>query len=142
MEAILVTCISTLGVIITTIIQARNTQEKKNFESILAKKIDPIMDEINIFKEKINKLEKDSEEQENIKKALLSMISGQLIQKIEEHIHNGWCSKDAKYVIKEQLFEEYKRLGGNHGMEKLVEKVLSLPEEPSKNRRKEDKGVV
>ncbi len=61
-----------------------------------------------------------------IKNGVLSIIRSQLTSKCETYIDKGFLPEYARYCL-EQLFINYKALGGNHGMEVLVEKCFELP---------------
>lgn len=61
-----------------------------------------------------------------IKSSQLSLIRSQIVSKCEKYLEQGYLPEYARYCLNE-LFEQYKALGGNHGIEKLVDKCLELP---------------
>lgn len=62
----------------------------------------------------------------SMRKGLLSIIRSQLTSKCETYLDRGFLPEYARYCL-EELFKNYKALGGNHGMEVLVEKCFDLP---------------
>lgn len=61
-----------------------------------------------------------------MKKGLLSIIRSQLVGKCERYQKKGCLPEYARYCL-EDLFNQYKALGGNHGIEKMVDKTFDLP---------------
>lgn len=61
-----------------------------------------------------------------MKKGLLAMIRSELNKECEKYLKLGYLPEYARYCI-DDLFNQYKNLGGNHGMEVLVNKTFSLP---------------
>ena len=61
-----------------------------------------------------------------MKKSQLSLIRSQIVGKCEIYSTQGYLPEYARYCL-EDLFEQYKILGGNHGIEKLVENCFELP---------------
>lgn len=61
-----------------------------------------------------------------MKEGILSIIRSQLTSKCETYLDKGYLPEYARYCL-EELFKNYKTLGGNHGMEILVEKCFELP---------------
>lgn len=61
-----------------------------------------------------------------MKLSQLSLIRSQLVGKCESYIKKGFLPEYARYCL-EDLFKQYKTLGGNHGIEKLVDKTFELP---------------
>lgn len=71
----------------------------------------------------VTKLYKDNKA---VKSAILSLVRGQIVSKVEKYEEMGYLPEYARYCL-EDLFKQYKALGGNHGIEKLVEKSFDLP---------------
>lgn len=61
-----------------------------------------------------------------MKNALLAIIRSQIVSKCERYQSEGFCPEYARYCL-EDLYKQYKILGGNHGVEILVEQTLELP---------------
>lgn len=61
-----------------------------------------------------------------MKKGLLAMIRSELNKECEKYLKLGYLPEYARYCIND-LNTQYKNLGGNHGMEILVNKIFSLP---------------
>lgn len=69
-----------------------------------------------------------------MKASMLSLIRSQIVGKCEEYTREGYLPEYARYCL-EDLFKQYKALGGNHGVEVLVNKCFELP--PTKIERGE-----
>lgn len=61
-----------------------------------------------------------------MKESILSLIRSQLVGKCEIYLKQGCLPEYARYCL-EELFKQYQILGGNHGVEKLVNKCFELP---------------
>lgn len=61
-----------------------------------------------------------------LKSGLLAIIRSQIVSKCEKYQKEGCLPEYARYCL-EDLFKQYKILGGNHGIEKLVDKTFELP---------------
>lgn len=61
-----------------------------------------------------------------VKASILSLIRSQIVGKCESYMKKGFLPEYARYCL-EDLFKQYKTLGGNHGIEKLVDKTFELP---------------
>lgn len=61
-----------------------------------------------------------------MKLSQLSLIRSQIVSKCESYTKKGFLPEYARYCL-EDLFKQYKALGGNHGIEKLVDKTFELP---------------
>jgi hypothetical protein len=66
-----------------------------------------------------------------MKQGLLSIIRSQVVSKCEKYQKDGFLPEYARYCL-EDLFKQYKQLGGNHGVEKLVDKTFELPSTKNK----------
>ena len=58
--------------------------------------------------------------------SMLSLIRSQIVGKCETYMKQGFLPEYARYCL-EELFKQYKALGGNHGVETLVNKCYELP---------------
>lgn len=61
-----------------------------------------------------------------MKASMLSLIRSQIVSKCESYNKKGFLPEYARYCL-EDLFKNYKNLGGNHGIETLVNKTFELP---------------
>lgn len=61
-----------------------------------------------------------------MKLSQLSLIRSQIVSKCESYMKKGFLPEYARYCL-EDLFKQYQILGGNHGIEKLVDKTFELP---------------
>ena len=61
-----------------------------------------------------------------MKLSILSLIRSQIVGKCESYMKEGYLPEYARYCL-EDLFKQYKSLGGNHGIETLVKKCFELP---------------
>lgn len=61
-----------------------------------------------------------------MKASMLSLIRSQIVSKCESYNKKGFLPEYARYCL-EDLFKNYKNLGGNHGVETLVNKTFELP---------------
>lgn len=61
-----------------------------------------------------------------IKSALLSIIRSKIVNMCEEYQSLGYLPEYARYTL-DDLHKQYKILGGNHGIEKLVHNTFDLP---------------
>lgn len=61
-----------------------------------------------------------------VKLGLLSIIRSQIVSKCESYQNKKYLPEYARYCL-EDLFVQYKALGGNHGIEILVNNTFELP---------------
>lgn len=61
-----------------------------------------------------------------MKLSMLSLIRSQIVGKCESYTKKGYLPEYARYCLSD-LFEQYKALGGNHGIEILVNNTFELP---------------
>lgn len=61
-----------------------------------------------------------------MQESMVLLLRSQITEKCEKYIELGYLPDYARSCI-EDLFKQYKILGGNHGVEKLVDLVFSLP---------------
>lgn len=76
----------------------------------------------------LKELKENKKANEAMKSAMLSIIRGQIVNDSKGYLKQGFMSRDERYCL-EQLLNNYKALGGNHGIELLVDKCLQLPVE-------------
>lgn len=81
-------------------------------------------------------LAKNQSNNNAMKKSMLSLIRSQIVGKCEIYLQQECLPEYARYCLQD-LFEQYKKLGGNHGIEILVEKCFQLP--PSKKEKGDKK---
>ena len=75
----------------------------------------------------ISKQLKDNKQNNNaMKSSMLSLIRSQIVGKCESYMKQRYLPEYARYCL-EELFKQYKVLGGNHGIETLVNKCFELP---------------
>ena len=61
-----------------------------------------------------------------MKASQLSIIRSQIVSKCEKYLEQRYLPEYARYCLNE-LFEQYKNLRGNHGIEVLVNQCFELP---------------
>lgn len=71
-------------------------------------------------------LKENKTSNEAMKASMLSLIRSQIVGKCEVYMKQGYLPEYARYCL-EELFKQYKALGGNHGIEVLVNKCYELP---------------
>ena len=71
-------------------------------------------------------LKENKKSNDAMKASMLSLIRSQIVGKCESYTKKGFLPEYARYCL-EDLFKQYKTLGGNHGIEKLVDKTFELP---------------
>lgn len=54
------------------------------------------------------------------------MLRSQITSKVENYLKLGYLPSYARYCL-EDLYKQYSALGGNHGIDILIDKVYSLP---------------
>ena len=72
------------------------------------------------------KLEDNAVNNEAMKNSMIILLRSQIVSKCENYLELGYLPDYARSCITD-LFEQYTALGGNHGVNKLVDKVLELP---------------
>ncbi len=79
------------------------------------------------FKNDVNsKLQDNEKSNKAMKEATIAMLRSQIISKCENYQKMGYLPEYARYCLTE-LFGQYTALGGNHGVNILVDEVLKLP---------------
>ena len=115
--------ITQAGVIITAILSFitalvqiySNKKSKQSDETLIT------------FKNDVNsKLQDNENSNKAMKEATIAMLRSQIISKCESYQRMGYLPEYARYCLTE-LFEQYTALGGNHGVNILIDEVLKLP---------------
>ena len=79
------------------------------------------------FKNDVNsKLQDNENSNKAMKEATIAMLRSQIISKCETYQRMGYLPEYARYCLTD-LFKQYTALGGNHGVNILVDEVLKLP---------------
>ena len=79
------------------------------------------------FKNDVNsKLQDNEKSNKAMKEATIAMLRSQIISKCETYQRMGYLPEYARYCLTD-LFKQYTALGGNHGVNILVDEVLKLP---------------
>lgn len=63
-----------------------------------------------------------------IQSSMIILLRSQIVGKCEDYLNLGYLPDYARLCL-EDLFEQYKILGGNHGVGVLVDKTFNLPPE-------------
>lgn len=61
-----------------------------------------------------------------MKESMVLLLRSQIVGKCEKYIDLGYLPDYARSCL-EDLFKQYETLGGNHGVNKLVEQCFELP---------------
>lgn len=88
------------------------------------------VEKIDVFEVDIEESKKDRKETreilEAIKESNLAIVRSQIVSKCEEYMKRGNLPEYARYCL-EELHGNYKKLGGNHGIDILVDNCFELP---------------
>lgn len=79
-----------------------------------------------IFGYIIKELKENKNSNNAMKSAMLSLIRSDIVGNCEKYKKQGFLPENDRYCL-EELHKEYKSLGGNHGIEVLVEECYRLP---------------
>lgn len=74
----------------------------------------------------IKELKDNRDSNKAMKQSMVLLMRSQIVGKCEKYQDLGYLPDYARSCL-EDLFKEYKVLGGNHGVEKLVDKIFELP---------------
>lgn len=101
---------------ISVLIQTRtNKKAKKSDESLT------------VFKKEVNKKLSDNDiNNKAMEKSMMILLRSQIVSKCENYQTLGYLPDYARSCLCD-LFEQYTALGGNHGVNLLVDEVLKLP---------------
>lgn len=72
------------------------------------------------------KLDQNEVANDSMKNSMIILLRSQIVSKCETYQKLGYLPSYARSCL-DDLFLQYKRLGGNHGVEILVNKTLELP---------------
>lgn len=72
-----------------------------------------------------------------MKESILSLIRSQIVGKCETYMGQGFLPEYARYCL-EELFKQYRLLGGNHGIKTLVNKCFELPLSKKEEKKNEN----
>lgn len=61
-----------------------------------------------------------------MKNSMVLLLRSQIVGKCEKYLEMGYLPDYARSCL-EDLFEQYTTLGGNHGVNKLVDQCFELP---------------
>lgn len=74
----------------------------------------------------IKELKDNRKNNKAMKDSMVLLMRSQIVGKCEKYLKEKYLPDYARSCL-EDLFKEYKVLGGNHGVEKLVDKTFELP---------------
>ena len=74
----------------------------------------------------VKELKENKKSNTAIKDSMVLLLRSQITGKIEKYMELGYLPDYARSCI-EDLFTQYKSLGGNHGVELLVNQCFNLP---------------
>ena len=101
---------------ITVLIQTRTNKKAKQSDETLLE-----------FKENVNKkLQENDNNNKAMEKSMMILLRSQIVSKCENYQELGYLPDYARSCLCD-LFEQYTALGGNHGVNLLVDEVLKLP---------------
>ena len=101
---------------VTVLIQTHtNKKAKKSDETLIS------------FKNDVNlKLQENDNNNKAMEKSMMILLRSQIVSKCENYQTLGYLPDYARSCLCD-LFEQYTALGGNHGVNLLVDEVLKLP---------------
>jgi len=120
----------------------QNRQENKKKETDKKNKVENDLNELtelvtkrqtfleNNITEKLSTCEANDKVMQD---SMVSLLRSQIVSKAEHYLEIGYLPDYARFCLTD-LFKNYEQLGGNHGVEKLVDQVLDLP--PKKKSKK------
>lgn len=74
----------------------------------------------------VKELKDNRKSNKAMKQSMILLMRFQIVGKCEKYQNLGYLPDYARSCL-EDLFKEYKVLGGNHGVEKLIDKTFELP---------------
>lgn len=74
----------------------------------------------------IKELKENKQNNSAMKSGMIAIIRSQLVSKCEKYQKEGFLPEYARYCL-EDLYKQYKQLGGNHGIDILVDETFKLP---------------
>lgn len=101
---------------ITALVQLHSNKKAKDSDKTL----------VELKKNVDYKLEENEKSNKAMKEATIAMLRSQIVSKCETYQKLGYLPEYARYCLTD-LFKQYTALGGNHGVNLLVDEVLKLP---------------
>ena len=101
---------------ITALVQLHSNKKAKDSDKTL----------VELKKNVDYKLEENEKSNKAMKEATIAMLRSQIVSKCENYQKLGCLPEYARYCLTD-LFKQYTALGGNHGVNILVDEVLKLP---------------
>lgn len=101
---------------ITALVQLHSNKKAKDSDKTL----------VELKKNVDYKLEENEKSNKAMKEATIAMLRSQIVSKCETYQKLGYLPEYARYCLTD-LFKQYTALGGNHGVNILVDEVLKLP---------------
>lgn len=101
---------------ITALVQLHSNKKAKDSDKTL----------VELKKNVDYKLEENEKSNKAMKEATIAMLRSQIVSKCENYQKLGYLPEYARYCLTD-LFKQYTALGGNHGVNVLVDEVLKLP---------------
>ena len=101
---------------ITALVQLHSNKKAKDSDKTL----------IELKKNVDYRLEENEKNNQAMKEATVAMLRSQIVSKCETYQKLGYLPEYARYCLTD-LFKQYTALGGNHGVNVLVDEVLKLP---------------
>lgn len=105
---------------VTVLIQTHTNKKTRQNDKILLELKEQIEKDINA------KLEENEKNNKAQKEATIAMLRSQIVSKCETYQREKYLPEYARYCLTD-LFKQYTALGGNHGVNVLVDEVLKLP---------------
>lgn len=101
---------------ITALVQLHSNKKAKDSDKTLL-----------AFKNDVNiKLQENDNNNKAMEKSMMILLRSQIVSKCENYQALGYLPDYARSCLCD-LFEQYTALGGNHGVNLLVDEVLKLP---------------
>ena len=101
---------------VTVLIQTHTNKKAKKSDETLRS-----------FKNDVNiKLQENDNNNKAMEKSMMILLRSQIVSKCENYQSMGYLPDYARSCLCD-LFEQYTALGGNHGVNVLVDEVLKLP---------------
>ena len=101
---------------VTVLIQTHTNKKAKESDNTLL-----------AFKNDVNiKLQENDNNNKAMEKSMMILLRSQIVSKCENYQSLGYLPDYARSCLCD-LFEQYTALGGNHGVNLLVDEVLKLP---------------
>ena len=101
---------------ITALVQLHSNKKAKDSDKTLL-----------AFKNDVNiKLQENDNNNKAMEKSMMILLRSQIVSKCENYQGMGYLPDYARSCLCD-LFEQYTALGGNHGVNVLVDEVLKLP---------------